>query len=110
MPSIPTIDPAVVRLLANSRRVAAMAFLNAMIDGAVPLDDPLLINKLEPLFATYAGDVEIEALLEKAAHVYSDAAVEAANWCLARLICDAARDGTLDELREDFRTDDDDDQ
>lgn len=110
MPHLQPLDPAVVRLLADSQRCAAAAFLIGMVDGTVPLADPSLIATLEPLFRTYAGDAEMEALLEKAAHAYSDAAMDAANWYFARLICDAARGGTLEELREDLRTDDCDDQ
>ncbi|WP_371436576.1 hypothetical protein [Polaromonas sp.] len=110
MPHLPPFDPDVVHLLAVAQRRAAAAFLTGMVDGTVPLADPSLIETLEPLFRTYAGDAEIEALMEKAAHAYSDTAVDAANWYFARLICDAARDGTLGELREELRTDDDDDQ
>jgi hypothetical protein len=73
-PAVPTESP---------EKAADRAYLNSLIDGTGDLLAADTFDRLEPLFARYEGDAEMMALLEKAATVYGDAAVAAAQAALA---------------------------
>lgn len=73
-PAAPAVDPALA---------ADRAYLESLIDGAGDLLAEDTFARLEPMFTTYEGDAEMMALLEKAATVYGDAAVAAAQAALA---------------------------
>lgn len=62
---------------------ADRAYLESLIDGSGDLLAEDTFTKLEPMFAKYEADAEMNALLERAATVYGDAAVAAAQSALA---------------------------
>jgi hypothetical protein len=77
-PAEPTPEPAVDPTLAADR-----AYLESLIDGSGDLLAEDTFTRLEPMFTTYEGNADMMALLEKAATVYGDAAVAAAQSALA---------------------------
>lgn len=62
---------------------ADRAYLESLIDGSGDLLAEDTFARLEPLFEKYAADPEMSALLERAATVYGDAAVAAAQSALS---------------------------
>lgn len=72
-PAVPTESP---------EKAADRAYLNSLIAGTGDLLAADTFDRLEPLFARYEGDAEMMAMLEKAATVYGDAAVAAAQAAL----------------------------
>ncbi|MEJ8811836.1 hypothetical protein WKW77_12215 [Variovorax ureilyticus] len=105
-----TTDPAAERVIGNAQLVTDRAFLEDVIAGRMNLLNPRLCDDyLMPIYSRIAPGSEMEKLFERAAFAYSDAATAAAYRCMARMVCEAARDGTLRELREDFEADDRDD-
>lgn len=61
---------------------ADRGYLQAVIDGEAKLSEAIF-ERMEPMFATYEGNADMMALLDRAATAYADAAVRAAYWCLA---------------------------
>lgn len=104
-------DFAAGRLIAQAHQVTDRAFLESMIAGRINLLNPrLCADYLMPIHSRIAPGSALEALFERAALAFSDAARGAGYRCLSRLVCDAARDGTLGELREDLEAGDRDDE
>lgn len=73
-PTVPTESP---------EKAADRAYLQSLIDGTGDLLAADTFDRMEPLFARYEGDAEMMAMLEKAATVYGDAAVAAAQAAMA---------------------------
>jgi hypothetical protein len=77
-------DPAPTTPAAVDPQLAAdRAYIESLIDGTGDLLAEDTYDKLEPLFARYESDADMTALLEKAATIYGDAAVAAAQQALA---------------------------
>lgn len=67
----------------NADTTADQAYLQALIDGTADVLDADIFDKLEPMFAKYADNSDMLALVNQAAQAYSDAAVKAAQQALA---------------------------
>lgn len=78
-PQVPVSTPAAI----DPALAADRAYLESLIDGSGDLLAEDTFTKLEPMFAKYEADAEMNALLERAATVYGDAAVAAAQTALA---------------------------
>ena len=61
------------------------AYLEAMIDGKVDLFASDIITRLEPMFTVYENNFEMMTILNAAADVYSEAAIDAAKAALATM-------------------------
>lgn len=68
---------------ADDGSAAARAYLNGLVDGTGDLLAEDTFARLEPMFADYADNAEMLALLERAATAYGDAAQAAARQALA---------------------------
>jgi hypothetical protein len=111
MSTKPSIDLAAERAIAQAQQATDRGFLEDMIAGRVNLLDSKLYEcRLLPISGRIVPGSEMEKLFERAAFAYSDAALAAAYRCTACLVCDAARDGTLGELRGGFEAGDRDDE
>ena len=74
-----------------SRQAADRAYLEGLIDGTGDLLAEDTFTKLEPMFARYEANADMTALLEQAATVYGDAAVDAAYWFIAGGLIEEAK-------------------
>lgn len=81
------------RSFATLTRARDCCYLESLIDGTGDLLAEDTMKKLEPLFARYEANAEMNALLEQAAMAYSDAALWAAYWVMAGVVIDEARRG-----------------
>jgi hypothetical protein len=66
-------------------------YLNSLIDGSGDLLTQDTFAKLEPLFTRYEADPVMNALLERAAEAYADAALWAAAWVVAGIYIEDAQ-------------------
>lgn len=105
MSATPPTDHGARRLIAQTQQIADRSLLEDVIAGRVNLLDPKLIDRLMPIYTRIAPGSEMEKLFDRAAHTYSDAALEAAGRVLARIVIDAAKDGDFRDLRDDFEAD-----
>jgi hypothetical protein len=67
----------------NASVATDTAYLNTLIDGTADMLDADIFDKLEPMFAKYAENADMLALVNQAAQAYSDATVKAAQQALA---------------------------
>ncbi|WP_038212800.1 hypothetical protein [Xenophilus azovorans] len=111
MPDQP-LDPSAERALAHAQQEVDRAYLQAIIDRRMNLVDAAIADKLLAIFPRALPGTAMEAVFERACHVYTIAVASAGYACLTREVCRAASEGTLGELRDHFRAglDDDEDQ
>lgn len=77
-------------MTADDPRRADRVYLDSLIDGSGDLLAKDTFARLEPMFAKYEVDPEMNALLERASVVYGDAAVAVANFVLAEIAAKVA--------------------
>ncbi|RYH71151.1 MAG: hypothetical protein EON54_00210 [Alcaligenaceae bacterium] len=77
--------------LARAEEAADRDFLNSLIDGSGDLLSDDTFPRMEPLFEKYVEGTQMYELLERAAWVFGDAAMELAAWVQADFAIDDAR-------------------
>ncbi|WP_038213437.1 hypothetical protein [Xenophilus azovorans] len=109
MPDHPT-DPSAERAFAHAQQEADRTYLQSIIDRRTNLVDAAIADNLMTIFPRALPGTAMEAMFERACHVYTIAVASAGYACLTREVCRAASEGTLGELQDHFEADREDDE